>query len=191
MTSEHSLPPVRELTSERLRVREAHLLDEIRIEPRPQRALPRLFPRRTRSLIATAIVLAAIAAAPALAFSTTVRDLVGLKIGSPGPVFVARVTGVVIHGPNRPGTLVTIMFAVGEQGKPPGTGIPQGSTFLVFVPRKTQLAPAYGKHGHYQATTRLGRGGLTGIQIGGFMPSKGPKVLNGGFWIQTIIDIPG
>ncbi len=140
-------------------------------------------------LAATVLATVVVVAAPALAFSPKVRDLVGLT-GSSNPTFVARVTGVAVHGPNRPGTLVTVTFTVGEQGKAPGTGIPQGSAFLVLVTRTSQLAPAYGKHGHYRATTRLGPGGLTGIQIGGFMPAKGPKVLNEGFWIPTIIDIP-
>jgi hypothetical protein len=98
---------------------------------------------------------------------------------------------VFLHGPSRPGTLVTVTFTVGEQGKPPGTGIPQGSTFLVLVVPKTRraghLTEAYGKHGHYRATIRLGPGGIGRIQIGGFMPSNGRKALNGGFWIPTII----
>ena len=151
--------------------------------------LPWLDPRRTRSLVAAAIVVAAVAAAPALAFSTTVRELVGLQTSSPrGPVFVATVTGVVLHGPNRAGTLVTVTFTVGEPGKPPGTGVPQGSTFLVLVTHTSQMAPAQGEHGHYQARTRLGPGGFTGIQIGGYMPSKGGKVLNGvsGFRQQSL-----
>ena len=141
--------------------------------------------------LAAALAILVVVAAPALAFSPRVRELVGLQTQSArGPVFIARVTGVSRHGPNRPGTLVTVTFTVGEQGKPPGTGVPQGSTFLVLVTRTSQLAPAYGKLGHYRATTRLGPGGLTGIQIGGYMPSKGPKVLNGGFWIPTVTDIP-
>ncbi len=141
--------------------------------------------------LAAALAVVVVVAAPALAFSPKVRELVGLQTKSArGPVFVATVTGVSFHGPNRPGTLVTVTFTVGEQGKPPGTGVPQGSSFLVLVTRTSQLAPAYGKFGHYRATTRLGPGGLSGIQIGGYMPSKGPKVLNGGFWILTVTDIP-
>jgi hypothetical protein len=147
-------------------------------------------PRRTRSLVATAVLVAAVAAAPALAFSTTARGLVGLKTSAPSPAFVARVTGVFFQGPNRAGTLVTVTFTVGEHGEPPGSGVPQGSTFLVLATRTSQLAPASGSHGRYRATIRLGSGGLAGIQIGGFMPSKGPKVLNGGFWVPTIIVKP-
>lgn len=106
-----------------------------------------------------------------------------------GPAFVARVTGAVLHGPNRPGTAVTVTFTVGERGEPPGTGVPVGSAFLVLLTHTNELAPAHGGHGYYRVTTRLGTGGLTGIQIGGFMPSQGPRVENGGFWLPTVVDV--
>jgi hypothetical protein len=157
----------------------------------PNRTAKVVRARRSRLLVAAAVLAAVVAAAPALAFSTTVRELVGLTTKT-SPHFVARVTDVVVHGPRpRPGVLVTITFTVGEQGKPPGTGIPQGSTFLVLVDGLPgHLAAASGKNGRYTATLRLARGEIGSIQIGGFMPSKGPKVLNGGFWIPTVIDIP-
>lgn len=158
---------------------------------RPSRG--RMVARRGRLLVAAAVLAVAVAAAPALAFSTTVRELVGLttKSGSQ-PHFVARVSSVSVHGKRpRPGTLVTVTFTVGEQGKPPGTGIPPRSTFLVLVGGSPgHLATAHGKNGQYSATVRLARAEIGGIQIGGFMPSKGPKLLNGGFWIPTVIDIP-
>ena len=152
----------------------------------------RAVPRRSRLLVAAAVLAAAVAAVPAIAFSTTVRELVGLTTKSSSPHFIAKVTDVVVHSPRpRPGALVTVTFTVGEQGKPPGTGIPQWSTFLVLVYGSPgHLAAAHGKNGRYSATIRLARGEIGGIQIGGFMPSKGPKVLNGGFWIPTIIDVP-
>jgi hypothetical protein len=105
------------------------------------------------------------------------------------PAFVARVTGAVLHGPNRPGTVVTVTFTVEEQGEPPGTGVPAGSAFLVLLTHTNQLTPAYGEHGRYRANARLGPGGITGIQIGGFMPSSGPRVENGGFWLPTFVDV--
>lgn len=105
------------------------------------------------------------------------------------PGFVARVTGAVLHGPNRPGTVVTVTFTVEEQGKPPGTGVPAGSAFLVLLTRTNELAPAHGGHGRYRVNARLGPGGITGIRIGGFMPSQGARVENGGFWLPTFVDL--
>jgi hypothetical protein len=149
-------------------------------------------PPRTRLLVAAAVLTVAVAAAaPALAFSTTVREFVGLKTASSQPLFVATVTDVVVHGSRpRPGILVTITFTVGQRGKPPGTGIPRKSTFLVLVDGGSpNLTAAHGMNGRYTATVRLAKRRIGGIQIAGLMP-KGPKVLNGGFWIPTTIDIP-
>jgi hypothetical protein len=157
----------------------------------PNRTAKVVRARRSRALIAAAVLAAVVAAAPALAFSTTVRELVGLTTKT-SPHFVARVTDAFVHGPHpRPGILVTVTFTVGEQGKPPGTGIPPKSTFLVLVGGLPgHLVAAHGKNGRYNATLRLARSKIGNIQIGGFMPSKGPKLLNGGFWIPTVIDIP-
>jgi hypothetical protein len=157
----------------------------------PNRTAKVVRAHRRRLLVVAAVLAAAVATAPALAFSTTVRELVGLPTKSSSPHFVARVTHVVVHGPHpRPGVLVTITFTVGEQGKPPGTGIPPNSTFLVLVAGLPgHMATAHGENGRYSATIRLARGKIGDIQIGGFMPSKGLKVLNGGFWIPTVIDI--
>jgi hypothetical protein len=191
VTRDPSLPPRRELSPERLRAREARLLDEIQLQSRRQSSFSLLVPRRTR-LLAAAVLLAALVTTPALAFSSTVRQFVGLKTGESvrGPVFEARVTGLKFHGPNRPGTVVTVTFTVEQQGRPPGTGVPKGSSFLVLVTRTNHLAPAYGKDGYYHAAARLGPGGFGGVQIGGFMPSNGPRGLNGGFWILTTLHIP-
>jgi hypothetical protein len=148
--------------------------------------------RRARVLLAAAVLAAVVAVVPALAFSTTARELVGLTAKSASPHFVARVTDVIVHGARpRPGTLITVTFTVGEQSKPPGTGIPPHSSFLVFVGGLPgHLAAAHGRSGGYSATIRLARSEIGAIQIGGFMPGTGPKVLNGGFWIPTIVDIP-
>ena len=162
-------------------------------EPVPTVRPNRLVIRRSLlAPLAAALVTVVVVAAPALAFSSRVRELVGLTTSTPNPVFIAHVTGVFVHGPDtRPGTLVTIRFTVAQPGKPPGLGIPKRSTFEVLLTRRSgQFASAYGSNGHYQATIRLGPGrGIGGIQVGAFMPSKGPRVINGGFWIPTVIDI--
>jgi hypothetical protein len=145
-----------------------------------------------RLLIAAALVAAAVVAAPALALSPSLRAVVGLRTTASQPQFVARVTDVFVHGSRPlPGTLVTVTFTVGERGKPPGTGIPQGSTFFVLASGSPgHLATAHGKNGLYRATIRLAQPRIGMIQVGGFMPQKGPQVLNGGIWIPTTIDIP-
>jgi hypothetical protein len=76
--SEHRLPPFRELSLERLRVREEHLLDEIRLSPRPDRPSRRRTPRQIVLLAAAAVVAAAVVAAPTLALSSSIREFVGL-----------------------------------------------------------------------------------------------------------------
>ena len=52
------------------------------------------------------------------------------------------------------------------------------------------MVAARGRNGRYRATIRLAQSTIGGIQIGGFMPRRGTKVLNGGFWIPTVIDSP-
>jgi hypothetical protein len=154
---------------------------------------PGTSPRRTRVLVAAAVLAAAVATAPALAFSTSLRGLVGLSTnGTSQPRFVARVTGVALHARRpRPGALVTVTFTVGERGKPPGTGIPPRSTFFVLLGgNPTHMVAARGRDGRYRATIRLAQSTIGGIEIGGFMPTKGPKVLNGGFWIPVLLDTP-
>lgn len=117
------------------------------------------------------------------------RALIGARTnGARGPVFVAHVTSVTVHGPDRPGTLVTVTFTVQEEGEPPGAGLPAASAFLVLLTRANQLAPAHGSHGYYRVTTRLGPGGVAGIQVGGFIPSSGTRVQDGGFWLPTVND---
>jgi hypothetical protein len=149
--------------------------------------------RRTRSLV-TAIVLAAVVATPALAFSTTVRELVGLNGSSP-PALQATVTGTVIHKKPRFGLAkVTVTFTIGEPGKPPGSGITFGSHFQILLlnragrPSSFRLGAADGKHGRYSATTILPTGGIEGIKIGGFLnyPTGGSTAKNAvDFWIPV------
>lgn len=153
---------------------------------------PRLLGRRGWLLVACVVAAAAVAG-PALALSSAARELVGLQT-SPGvrPALVARVTAIVIRGPHRPGTPVTVRFTVGEQGKPPGTGVPAGSVFSVLIVpttgRATQLVAARGGHGRYEATGRLSSTGIRQIQIGGFLNVRhGPSPANGGFWIPVIV----
>jgi hypothetical protein len=193
VTDDHSPPPFRELSPERLRVREEHLLDQIRIQPGPHRHLPRLLPRRGRLLVAAAILVAAVVAAPALAFSTTVREFVGLQKPSPPPFLVATITAVKVHRPRPPAlATVTITFTVGENGRRPGSGVPFGSAFSVLLSSKTApqlnapLIAAKGSNGYYSVTTLLPTGGIGSIQIGGFgnFPTGTPAV-DGEFWLPV------
>jgi len=140
-------------------------------------------------------VLAAIGAAPALAFSATVRRLVGIQAKStPAPHLQATVTGVSVH--NRPvGAIATVKFTVGELGKHPGVGIPAGSVFLVlFIPKRggsTHLIQATGANGHYSVTGWMPRGGLRGVWIGGWLNRLPQPTAAGGFWLPvTVVDIP-
>jgi len=162
-------------------------------EPLPNEAhrRHRMSPR-TRSLVA-AIVLAAVVATPALAFSTTVRELVGLS--SSPPALQATVTGMVIHKKPRFGLAkVTVTFTVGEPGKPPGSGITFGSHFQILLfnraGRRSSFwrASADGKHGRYSETTLVPTGGIGAIQIGGYLnyPTGGSTAKNAiDFWIPV------
>ena len=100
MRSEHRLPPFRELSLERLRVREEHLLDEIRLSPRPYRRSRRRTPRQTVLLAAAAVVAAAVAAAPTLALSSSIREFVGLDwTSAPTPVHLTHtLTDRLVYG---------------------------------------------------------------------------------------------
>ncbi len=196
MTADQSPPPFRELSPERVRAREEHLLDEIRIERRPQRHLPRLLPGRGRLLVAAAVLVAAIVAAPALAFSTTVREFVGLTKPSPPPFLVATITSVVGHK-HQAVPMVTVTFTVGEHGKSVGTGVPLASEFFVFVVAK--IAPernsrdfvtANGAHGRYSATTVLPPGGIASIQIGGWTSNDFGYAAGGQFWLPVDVFPP-
>jgi len=100
--SEQGLPPFRELSPERLRAREAHLLDEIRLAARG-RPSSRTAAFRGVRLAAAVVVAAAAVSAPALAFSATVRGLVGIGSSSvPHDVFVTGTrTDEVVFGMTR------------------------------------------------------------------------------------------
>lgn len=158
-------------------------------------------------LFVAALVGAAMAAAPALAFSTSVQELIGLKKPAPPPStswnhprLLAKVTGMSYHRLSRYGLpLVTVKFTIGEVGKPPGTGVTFGSYFLVDVESKTgkPFLPvlgvrAYGSRGHYEATFPTPPGGIGGIKIAGFINHPtGPSEANGTLWIPVIIPVQG
>jgi hypothetical protein len=144
------------------------------------------------ALVAAAFAVVALAG-PALAVSPQLRELVGLdRAPHASPLIVARITDVTIHypAPKFAPPLATVTFTVGEDGKPPGTGIPDGSVIDVsFVGRYNDgpLIKAYGKHGHYRVTLRTPEGGITDILVGGFLnTTKGTPAANGTFWIPVI-----
>jgi hypothetical protein len=143
-----------------------------------------------------AVVAIIVLAAPALAFSPKVRELVGLKSPAyvPHQTLVAKVIRVRFHTPYpRYGPpLVTVTFTVGEAGKAPGTGVPRGSAlFVAFVGKtgtQTQLVKAHGSQGRYQATGRAPVGGIENILVGGWInitPKQSPTASKG-FWIPVI-----
>jgi hypothetical protein len=169
-----------------------------------RRARRRPAGRSIRSLLAAAIAGAAVAAAPALAFSTTVQHLIGLnKPTHPAPLawtrpkLVAKVAGLTFPKQEPFGLpMVTVRFTIGEVGKPPGTGITFGSYFLVHLASRTGapsgpwFVRAHGSRGHYVATVPLPRGGVGSIEIGGWINvPKGPSAANGAFWIPVVIPV--
>jgi hypothetical protein len=158
--------------------------------------------RSLRSLVAAALVGAAVATAPALAFSTTVRQLIRLyepthpaPLGWTRPRLVAKVTGLSFPIKKPFGLpMVTVRFTIGEVGRPPGTGITFGSSFLVHVASRTgapswpYFVRAHGSHGHYVATVPLPRGGVGGVEVAGWINvRKGPSAANGTFWIPVVV----
>ena len=142
----------------------------------PRWRIDRRAPRRPHSLLAAAVVLAAVMAAPALAFSTPIRQFFGLGYPPVGP-FKATITGI-----SSPRTYryalpkVTVMFTIGKPGEPPGSGIPKGTSVFVYVSGKTgdawsQTVAARGGNGRYSATTLAPPGGIAAVYIMGFVPS--------------------
>lgn len=135
--------------------------------------------RRWGSVLVAAVAVVAVAVAPALAFSRTVRELVGLSSSPPVIRWVgATLTGTIIQHPNpRPGTLITITWTIGEPGKPRDPGFDGAGLFMRLLsktgaPPKT--TPAHGTHGRYSATTRVPPGGIRNIQLGIMGYSDGP-----------------
>lgn len=135
--------------------------------------------RRWGSMLVAAVVVA-VAVAPALALSRTVRELVGLS--SSPPVIQrwvqATLTGTIIQNPNpRPGTLITITWTIGESGKPRDPGFGGSGLFMRLLSKTgapTKSTPAHGTHGRYSATTRVPPGGIRNIQLGIIGYSDGP-----------------
>jgi hypothetical protein len=170
--------------------------------PAPRRR--RIGGRSLRSLLAAALVGATVAATPALAFSTTVRQLIGLKkpaqpapLGWTRPRLAATVTGLSFPRKEPYGLpMVTVRFTIGEFGKPPGTGVPFGSYFLVHVtgrsgpPSGPYFGRAHGSHGRYVATVPLPRGGVGSVEVAGWIDvRKGPSAANGTFWIPVVVAV--
>lgn len=133
-------------------------------------------PRRPRSLLAAAVVVAAVVAAPALAFSTPVRQFFGLGYPPVGP-FKATITGVSSARTYRYALpKITVRFTIGKRGEPAGSGIPIGTSVLVYVSGRTgdawsQTVVARGGNGRYSATTLAPPGGIAAVYIMGFLPS--------------------
>lgn len=136
---------------------------------------------RRSSVLAVAVIAAAIASASALA--------------SPPPDLVAKLTGATIQH-RRTVDLVTVTFTIGERGKRPGTGIPPGSVFLVtMLPAHGAPAPqmvqAHGKNGHFTVSAFVPHGGIRGIEIGGWLNRpKGMPTAAGGFFLPITVVSP-
>jgi hypothetical protein len=179
VTSKRLLPPFRELAPARLLNREQHLLHEIQSQAS---ATPRFIPwlpRRAHSLVAAAVLVSAVVGAPALAFSSTVRELVGLS--SSPPVIQrwvqATLTGTIIDNPNpRPGMIITVTWTIGAPGKPRDPGFGGTGLFMRLLSKTgpTIQVPAHGSRGRYSATTRVPAGGIKDLQLGIIGYSDGP-----------------
>lgn len=151
----------------------------------------RWFMKRRVLAFVAAVLAFVVLTAPALAVSQTLRELVGLSSSrSSSQLIVARLISVNVHpAPRFAPPLATVTFTVGEVGKRPGTGIPDGSVIDVqFVGRDASgpLVKASGKHGRYRVTLRTPEGGIRNILIGGFLNSVKTPVANGDFWIPIV-----
>jgi hypothetical protein len=150
----------------------------------------RWFKRRPVLALAAAVLAFVVLTAPALAVSQTLRELVGLSNSQGSPLIVARLISVNVHSaPPFAPPLATVTFTVGQVGKPPGAGIPDGSVIQVqFVGSDASgpLVKAYGAHGLYRVTLRTPEGGIRSILIGGFLNSVKTPVANGDFWIPIV-----
>lgn len=149
-----------------------------------------LLKRPVLAFVAAALTFVVLTA-PALAVSQTLRELVGLSSSqSSSRLIVARLISVNVHpAPRFAPPLATVTFTVGEVGKPPGTGIPDGSVIDVqFVGGDASgpLVKAFGTHGRYRVTLRTPEGGIRNILIGGFLNSVKTPVANGDFWIPIV-----
>jgi hypothetical protein len=142
-----------------------------------------------------AVFAVVVLAAPAVAVSPWMRELVGF--GSPRNArqesIVARVTNVVIHrpAPRFAPPLATITLTVSQEGEAPGAGIPSGSVVIVsFLGNdgsQGPLVPASGTDGRYRVTLRTPASGIGDILVGGFLNStKGTPAANGTFWVPVI-----
>ena len=159
-------------------------------QPLPDGRVRRIVRRPVLALVA-ALLAFVVLAAPALAVSPKLRELVGLSSSRASyDLIVARLTSVTIHpAPRFAPPLATVSFTIGRAGRPPGAGIPDGSVFDVqFVGRDASgpLVKAYGGRGRYRVTLRTPEGGIRNILIGGFLNSVKTPVANGDFWIPIV-----
>lgn len=157
----------------------------------PMRRAVRWLMRRPVLAFVAAVLAFVVLTAPALAVSQTLRELVRLSSSQgSSQLIVARLISVNVHpAPRFAPPLATITFTVGQVGRPPGTGIPDGSVIDVqFVGRDASgpLVKATGTHGRYGVTLRTPEGGIRSILIGGFLNSVKTPVANGDFWIPIV-----
>jgi hypothetical protein len=160
--------------------------------------------RPIRPLLAAAFAGAAIAATPALAFSTSVQHLIGLNkpkhpapLGWTRPKLIAKVTGLSFPKQKPFGLpMVTVRFTIGEAGKQPGTGITFGSYFLMHIvsrtgtPSRWVFVRASVPRGHYVAKAPIPHGGIGSIEIGGFINvPKGTSAANGTFFVPIVVPV--
>jgi len=165
-------------------------------QPRPGRGSGvRWLLRRPVLALVAAVLAVVVLAAPALAISPWMRELIGLNNprNARHEFIVATVTNFTIHrpAPRFAPPLATVTFTVGQEGEAPGAGIPDGSVvFVSFLSKDGDEGPlikAYGTDGRYRVTLRTPDSGVSQIMIGGFLNStKGTPAANGTFWIPVI-----
>lgn len=171
--SDHLLPPLYQLPSDRLAARKQHLLDELTSTRRSDR----MSPRRPLLVLAVSTVVVAAIAAPTLAFSQSMRQLLGLSPPVAQNWVEATLTSSVPLSAS-PGTRVRLAWTLNAPDQH-GRNQPFDATFIfarvLGAPgAATQTVRAHGSHGRYTATLTVPRGGIHSIQIGIMGWSNGP-----------------
>ncbi|HZP73763.1 MAG TPA: hypothetical protein VFA97_10345 [Gaiellaceae bacterium] len=167
------------------------VLDRANAQPGVRRRrLQRPAQRGPRSLLTAAVVVLAVAAAPALAFSTPLRQFLGLEYPPVGS-FKATITTISFPKTQRYALpKVTVAFSIGKSGKLPGSGIPKGTIIIVSVGGKSargtsQTVVAHGANGRYRATALVPPGGIAVVYVMGFLPSL--RAPNGVYFSAPIV----